>query len=144
MLGYLPIPPRMRVGMSLPIVRILASLGVGWIVGAMSNEKNGSEAAAGGIIVTLYQLIRPWTARNTGIRMMRYVPMGRRMRNVRGMGSIPRAMTTPRNVRMGRVGLKAMPGPVRRVRRMGAFVSPARTGGGITPAMMRYISSGPR
>lgn len=143
-LAYLPVPMNMRAGMSGALVRILASLGVGYLVGAMSNRRAGAEAAAGGIVVTLYQILRPWTANTLRVRMARYVPMA-------GMGNRARAVTTPPNMR-GRMRLAAGPrgGMMRRRMRrgvsgMGAYANPARIGGGMTPALMRYIASnGPR
>lgn len=138
-LGYFPVPQQFRTGMGGAIVRVFASLGIGWLVGAMSNERTGAEAAAGGIIVTLYQILRPWSAQNLPLRMSRYVPMaGMGNRRRRRMNGIPRAVTVPPNMR-GRIGNRP-----RRVRRMAAFANPARQAGGMTPVMMRYIATNPR
>jgi hypothetical protein len=135
-LGYFPMPPQMRNGTSLIILRILASLGVGWAVGALSNDRAGAEAAAGGIIVTLYQIMRPWSQRNLPFRMARYVPMRGRM-GMRLRGLPAGSATTPGNIanRRRRMGLKGR-------RRLRGYISPARSAGmGMTPVMMRYVAN---
>lgn len=149
LLGYLPMPAGWGRGMGQPIMRILASLGVGWVVAAASkNDRYGAEAAAGGMVVALYSLFRPWVAQSMPFRMARYVPMGkmgrrgrmgmRRYVPMRGLASVPRGNHRPPNAG-NRLALKGV--GARRVRRMGAFVNPARTATGITPAMMRYIAT---
>ena len=138
LLGRFAMGPQWNSGMQGMLVRILASLGVGYLVGAMSNNRAGAEAAAGGITVTLYQTLRPWVGQTFRQPMARYVPMA-------GMGNRARAVTTPPNMR-GRLRLAAGPRGPRMLRRrapgMGAYANPARTGG-MTPAMMRYIASNP-
>ena len=132
-----------------PLMRIIAALGVGWIVGAVTkNERAGSEAAAGGVVVALYSLFRPMIASSFPVRMARYVPMrgmgargGRmRMRGMRGLARGPRGMYGPPNKQ--RLALKGVGGlGAQRIRRMGAFVNPARTSGPARRTMMRYVAT---
>lgn len=150
LLGYLPVPVGMRSGVGSTLMRIIGALGVGWIVSATTkSERYGAEAAAGGMVVALYTLFRPMIAQSIPLRMARYVPMGRMGRMgrmgmrryvpLRGLAG-PRTGFSPPNGR--RLALKGMgAGRRRRVRRMGAYVNPARTATGMTPAMMRYIAT---
>jgi hypothetical protein len=78
-------------------------------VGAVTDSETGEEAAAGAIVVTLYQLGRAWVSQNTNWQLGRYRPFGRfyrgtyvgrylgylkavRRRRLHGLG----AMTPPR------------------------------------------------
>jgi len=134
LLGYLPVPWGWRQGSALPIVRILASLGVGWIVTQFSGRRAGESAAAGGIIVTLYQILRPWAECSMPFQMARYVPL-------RGLGAQP-GMPSARLFGMGQQAVMRMRTrvPRRRLRGLGAYVNPARTTR-INRGMMRYIAT---
>lgn len=148
LLGYFPMRP-FGGAFGQPLMRIIAALGVGWIVGAVTkNERAGSEAAAGGVVVALYSLFRPMIASSFPVRMARYVPMrgmgargGRmRMRGMRGLARGPRGMYGPPNKQ--RLALKGVGGlAAQRIRRMGAFVNPARTSGPARRTMMRYVAT---
>lgn len=52
--SYLPLPDALKTGPAVPLVRIGAALAVGAVVGMMAGKRYGAEAAAGGILVTLY------------------------------------------------------------------------------------------
>jgi hypothetical protein len=90
-IGNLPLPASMKQGTMLPIVRIGGALLIGGIAGMVINPKVGEEVAAGGVIVTLYSLIKNFMTKNMpNVTMARYVPMHGMGRGVRGMGNIRR------------------------------------------------------
>lgn len=91
LVGYLPIPPQYKQGAMLAVLKIAASLAVGYAVGAVSNRSAGEEAAAGGVIVTLYGLARGYMGNAVPGGMNRYVPMQRYV-PMRGMGYGPPQM----------------------------------------------------
>jgi hypothetical protein len=154
LLGMLPTPMMWQGGPGTQtLARILASLGVGWLVGAVTTEKYGADAAAGGIIVALYQLFRPWASQNLPFRMARYVPLGAVLRR-RGRGRMRRYVPM-KGMRRGGAGNMMGPAGATRLRnraglglkgmgRVGAYNSPARTsgpnGGLGRAAMARYIA----
>lgn len=89
LLSYAPIPPQYKAGFTGLALKIGAALLVGAAVGAVSNRAAGEEAAAGGVIVTLYQLSRGIVGQALpGAGMSRYVPM-RRYVPMQGWGSAP-------------------------------------------------------
>jgi hypothetical protein len=121
LLSYLPIPQQYRSGPLLPVLRIAAALLVGAAVGALSSREAGEEAAAGGVIVTLYGLARgyiPQAGAGAGGQMGRYVPM---QRYVPMRGNPPALMN--RGADPTRAGL--------------GYMNPAR----ITPAQARFMGS---
>ena len=65
LLSMAPIPQQYKTGYVGLALKIGASLLVGAAVGAVSNREAGEEAAAGGVIVTLYQMSRGFLAGNT-------------------------------------------------------------------------------
>jgi hypothetical protein len=90
-IGNLPLPASMKTGAMLPMVRIAAALGVGMLVGMAGGEEAGSEAAAGGIIVTVYSLMKNYMATSMpSVRMARYVSMGAIVRRRRRMARMAR------------------------------------------------------
>lgn len=103
LLGYLPVPAQYKTGMIGAALRIASALAIGAAVGAVSNREAGEEAAAGGVIVTLYQLSRGFMAGQSmaaaaGAGMGRYVPMN-------GMGRyVPMAGFAPGNMNRGAGG----------------------------------------
>lgn len=121
LLGNFPLPPQFRYGPMLPITRIALALLVGAAVGAMSNSEAGEEAAAGGVIVTLYGVAKNWmVSRMPNFQMGRYVPLN-------GMG---RQAVMVRRVNPG----AGQPGMARYVPLRAASLPPAmmnRPGGGM-------------
>lgn len=151
LLGNMPMPWQFRRGPMLPLVRIGLALLVGAAVGAVSNREAGEEAAAGGVIVTLYGLGRNFfLARMPGFGMARYVPLN-------GMGNMVRQVRRPGNMKryvplngMGRgLGLRGQPPmqpPGMLLRPAGGgnmglgYVNPARTSR-MNRGLMRYMGN---
>lgn len=147
-IGNLPLPASAKQGAMLPIVRIAGALGVGALVGLLMGEDAGQEAAAGGIVVTLYAITRQYLNQNMpNIRLARYVPMRgvmrRRINRFVPMRGIRANMQNPRMGKLKQFRRRRVPG-------MGAYVNPARVGGMgpggmtprlMTPSLMRYVAN---
>ena len=154
-IGNLPLPATMKTGTMLTVTRIGAALGMGFLVGMVMGEDAGSEAAAGGIIVTLYGVAKTYMqAHMPSVKMARYVPLAiirRRRRMARyvrlnGMGN-GRVVVRRRRAlnRVQRPNQQMPRGTVRQLKGMG-FVNPARTSGprgGVAAqrALMRYVAN---
>jgi hypothetical protein len=131
LINYLPIPAQFKQGSLLPVFKIASALLVGWAVGAVSSRAAGEEAAAGGVIVTLYGLSKGFMFSQAGGSMSRYTPM-RRYAPMRGMGQ-NRFILPP--------GALRRPGGGGNMRGMG-YNNPARIGPGVpSRANMRYLAS---
>lgn len=96
-MASVPMPAHFKVGPFVPVVKIAAALLIGMAVGAVSTREAGEEAAAGGVIVTLYGLARNFMlTRLPSVPLARYVPMngmgwqGRGMRRYVPMAALPR------------------------------------------------------
>lgn len=152
-IGNLPLPASMKTGTMLTVTRIGAALGMGFLVGMAMGEDAGSEAAAGGIIVTLYSVAKTYLSTNMpNVKMARYVPLAiirRRRRMARyvrlnGMGNV-----VLRRRRMNGMGNAQRPNaqmPKRGHLKGMGYANPARTsgpGGGASRqrTLMRYIAS---
>jgi hypothetical protein len=162
------LPANMKQGSMLPLVKIGAALLIGLGVGAVAGEEAGGEAAAGGIIVTLYNLTKGYMTQNMpNFRMARYVPMkglgARRFRRMRGMRSMKglgirrrrmaryvamRGLGAPRPFmakRMRGLGASMPPGMRNRGGMKGmkglGYVNIARQASAPTPAMKRFLSN---
>jgi hypothetical protein len=87
LMASVPMPAQFKQGAFVPVVKIGVALLIGMAVGAMSNREAGEEAAAGGVIVTLYGLARNFMmTRLPSVPLGRYVPMrGMGWRGGRGM-----------------------------------------------------------
>ena len=110
--------------MMLPVLKIGAALLVGMAVGAVSSREAGEEAAAGGVIVTLYTISKGFvTANLPGPQMQRYAPMNR----YAPMGYLP-------------AGAMQRPGGATNMRGLG-YQNPARTMPGPSRANMRFLAS---
>jgi hypothetical protein len=155
-IGSLPLPASMKTGTMLTLTRIGGALGIGFLLGMVAGEDAGAEAAAGGIIVTIYSVAKTYIQQNfTSITMARYVPLAairRRRRMARyiqlhGMGAVLRRRRVLRG--LGAVKRPNMQMPVRLKARGGmkglGYINPARTsgprGGGMNRGMMRYIAT---
>lgn len=129
LIGYLPIPPQFKQGLMLPVLKIAGALLVGMAVGAVSNREAGEEAAAGGVIVTLYSMAKGFSISASGGGMNRYAPM-RRYAPMKGIGYMP-------------PGAMMRPGGGGNMRGLG-YQNPARIAGPYgmpSRANMRYLSS---
>lgn len=105
-MASVPMPAQLRRGYFVPVVKIAVALLIGMGVSAVSNREAGEEAAAGGVIVTLYGLARNFMlTRLPNVPLGRYVPMrGMGMRRyvpMKGMGYGPRPMLPPNGQRPG-------------------------------------------
>lgn len=89
LISYLPVPPQFKVGGFGIALKIGAALAVGAAVGAVSTRAAGEEAAAGGVIVTLYQISRGFLANAGTPGLSRYVPMNGMRRYVPMSGFAP-------------------------------------------------------
>lgn len=77
-LGYLPLPPAFTQGLTGFAVRVAAALAIGYAVGKVSNREAGEEAAAGGVIVAIYQGVKGYVQQALpNVPLNRYVPMNR-------------------------------------------------------------------
>ena len=125
LVNYLPLPIQFKTGPLLPVLKIAAALLVGMAVGAVSNREAGEEAAAGGVIVTLYSLAQGFRLAQNG-QMGRYTPM-RRYAPMQGLPP----------------GALKRPGGGANMRGLG-YTNPARIsppGGMPSRANMRYLAS---
>ena len=156
-IGSLPLPASMKTGTMLTLTRIGGALGIGFLLGMIAGEDAGAEAAAGGIIVTIYSVAKTYIQQNfTSITMARYVPLAairRRRRMARyirlhGMGAVLRRRRVLRG--MARVKRPNQQMPVRLKARGGmrglGYINPARTSGPrggprFNRGMMRYIAT---
>lgn len=124
LLSYAPIPPQYKTGGVGVVLKIASALLVGAAVGAVAGRESGEEAAAGGVIVTLYGMSRGFLA-GAGMpagAMSRYVPMNRYV-PMQGWGS------APVNRGGGRPGL--------------GYINPARIGPPVpSRANLRFMSNG--
>lgn len=125
----------------LPFLRIGSALAVGLLVGMVSPSA-GAQAAAGGMIVTVYQLAKSWLASNApNVRMARYVPMNRYVK--RRLGIVRRGPRRARNnilpITNRFASMKGNPVTRSRQGRIG-YLQPARllTNNG----MARYVQRG--
>jgi hypothetical protein len=127
LLGYLPVPPMYKTGPIGAALRIGSALVVGAAVGAIAGRESGEEAAAGGVIVTLYQLSRgfipaqamPATAMNRYMPMRGYIPMRGYAPAAMGRGQ---GAFAPRQPGLG-------------------YLSPARVAPPLDRGNMRYLAS---
>lgn len=131
------IPASMKTGTMLPLTRIGLSLGLGYLVGMVAGDEAGANAAAGGIVVTVYSMAKTYLTKNMpNVKLARYVPMNRYVR-MNGMGFVQRRNagmgTAPRMMRKQRLrGLAQRPGRnLRGVAGLGYFGPvPTFNGGG--------------
>jgi hypothetical protein len=131
LLQYVPLPPQLRTGPFVPVLKIVAALLVGAAVGAVASREAGEEAAAGGVIVTLYGLAKGFGFSGAGAQMARYAPM-RRYAPMAGMGQ-NRFLLPP--------GALKRPGGGGNMRGLG-YQNPARVAAGNpTRANLRYLAS---
>jgi hypothetical protein len=136
LMASVPLPQALRAGAFVPVVKIGVALLIGMAVGSVASREAGEEAAAGGIIVTLYGLARNFMlTRMPGVPLGRYVPM-------RGVG--PRNAQNPRSLRRYIPLNGAPPALLARPGGQGnlGYVNPARIGAGPpTRGTARFLAS---
>lgn len=135
------IPQTWKTGNMLPITKIGLSIGLGAVGSAVLGNEYGEQLAAGGIVVSLYQLARNYVNQNfPSLQMARYVPM-------RGMGAMRRGRRMGFIMRRRRLGNLPPNFKMRTIMR-GAAIPGVNAGGGnggmgyIGPArtMGRYLN----
>jgi hypothetical protein len=144
-LGNLPLPATLRAGWPLAFARIGAALLLGAAFGAAAGEEFGNTVAAGGIVVTMYQLLKGAVIQTMpNVRMARYRPMGRYLgrafRSAGAMNRVPRFRLRGLGLHPGVGPTRLAPHRLAAIRRRRHFrglgyIGPARTVSG----MGRYL-----
>lgn len=140
LLAYVPFPAAWSTGWYNYFLKILGSLGLGWVAGALTTKRTGQMVAIGALTVSMYSIIAALAAGTIGSR-------------VRGLGGLAdfrdyRRMGAYMNPRMGaylrpRMGaiLPGMRRPLGAYMNPGAVITRPRAVG---TAVTRAVAAGPR
>ena len=63
-MGFLPLPDAMKTGAMRPLVKAGAAIGIGFLVGMVTNKATGNKAMAGGLTVVAYDSLKSFLQKN--------------------------------------------------------------------------------
>lgn len=87
-MGFLPIPDTLKTGALRPLVKAGAAVGIGFLVGMLTNKATGHKAMAGGLTVVAYDAAKTFLQQNVPQLPLAGVGNYPMMEYTRGMGAL--------------------------------------------------------